>query len=214
MATRKNLTDANVADLEPRKDGRVIERDAKVPGFCVYVEPSGVKTFYFVYSFVGRKRDYRIGPAAMGAAEARREAKQLLGRVAREEDPQAERMARRQNGLTFEQLQKRYVEEKAKKQNKSWERSDYLIRAFFLPKWGKVPAASITRADIRQWFKSMASKTTANQVKAAVSAVFKFGIEEEVIKINPCSGVEDNKDGCQGAHTIRERDTSVLEGVR
>jgi integrase len=190
----KSLTEENVASLEPREDKYDVWDAGKryVPGFCVRVEPSGRKTFYFRYSLQQGLFWYRIGPVAMGAAEARIEARKLTGDVARGINPHKERMAKR-SGLTFEQLQKRYVEEKAKKNNKSWERSDYLIRSFFLPKFGKLSAAGITRPDIRQWFKSMASETTANQVKAAVSAVFKFGIEEEVIKINPCSGVEDNK---------------------
>src|SRR5258707_6649339 len=118
MGERRNLTDANVADLEV-KAKKYEERDAKLPGLCVRVEVSGRKTFYFVYSISGRVRWFRVGPAAMGADKARIEAKKLIGDVARRCDPQAERKAKR-GGLTFEQLHKRYVEEWAKQHNKSW----------------------------------------------------------------------------------------------
>src|SRR5258705_13415760 len=108
MGERRNLTDANVAELEVRAK-KYEERDAKLPGLCVRVEVSGKKTFYFVYSISDRVRWFRIGPAAMGATEARTEAKKLIGDVARGGDPQAEKRAKR-GGLTFEQLQKRYEE--------------------------------------------------------------------------------------------------------
>jgi integrase len=192
MAERKSLTDESVRDLQPRdKKYEVWDAGSRaVPGFCVRVEVSGRKTFYFRYSLSGLFW-YRIGPAAMGAAEARVEARKATGDVARGINPHRERMAKR-GGVTFEQLQKRYVEEHAKKHNKSWKQADYLIRAFVLKTWAKLPAASITRAEVRQLFGSIAAPQTANQVKAAISAVFKFGIDEEVVAINPCKGVKDN----------------------
>jgi integrase len=189
---RKSLTDANVADLEAREKKYEVWDDGSrsVRGFCVRVEVSGLKTFYFRYSLRGLFW-YRIGPADMGADVARKEAKKLTGLVANDINPHRERKAKR-GGLTFEQLQKRYVEEKAKKHNKSWEQADKLIRARVLPKWGKLPAASITRAEVRQLFASISAPRTANLVKAAISAVFKFGIEQEVIANNPCRDIEDN----------------------
>src|SRR6267142_108889 len=190
---RKSLTDESVRDLDAReKKYEVWDAGSRhVPGFCVRVEASGRKTFYFRYSLRGLFW-LRIGPEAMGADVARREAKKAIGDVARGINPHRERMAARRGGLTFEQLQKKYVEEHAKKHNKSWKETDKLIRARVLPRWGKLQAASITRADVRQLFGSIAAPQTANLVKAAISAVFKFGADQEVIAINPCKGVADN----------------------
>src|SRR5260221_3010995 len=142
MAERKNFTDANVSDLEKREKKYEVW-DTKLPGLCVRVEASGKKTFYFVYALAGRVRWYGIGPAGMGADVARVEAKKLIGDVARGGDPQAEKTAKR-GGVTFEQLQKRYVEEHARKHNKSWKQADYLIRKYVLKKWGELLAANIT----------------------------------------------------------------------
>jgi integrase len=192
MAERKSLTDANVIALEARaKKYEVWDSGSRgIPGFCVRVEASGCKTFYFRYSLRGLFW-YRIGPAAMGAAEARIEARKLIGDVARGINPHRERMARH-GGLTFEQLQKRYVEEHAKKHNKAWKQPDYLIRAYVLKKWAKLKANEISRADVRALFGSISAPQTANQVKAAISAVFSFGMDQEVIKDNPCSKIKDN----------------------
>jgi integrase len=161
-----------------------------VRGFCVRVEGSGRKTFYFRYSLRGLFW-YRIGPAAMGAAEARIEAKKLTGDVARGINVHRDRMTRR-GGVTFEQLQKRYVEEHAKKFLKAWEQGDYLCRKYAMKKLGKLPAGEITRADVRALIGSISAPKVANQVKAALSVVFSFGVDREVIKDNPCRDIKGN----------------------
>jgi hypothetical protein len=50
-------------------------------------------------------------------------------------DPQAERTSER-SADTFEVLANRYVEEYAKKENKSWKQAADLVRNNLLPKWG------------------------------------------------------------------------------
>jgi hypothetical protein len=67
-------------------------------------------------------------------------------KVAEGVDPQAERMSERGRG-TFEELATRYVNEFAKKRNKSWKQADALVRKYILPTWGKLHAPDIKRAD-------------------------------------------------------------------
>jgi integrase len=193
MAERKSLTDENVRDLAAReKKYEVWDAGSRaVPGFCVRVEVSGRKTFYFRYSLRGELFWYRIGPAAMGAAEARTEAKKLTGDVARGINPHRERRSKR-GGLTFEQLHTRYLEEHAKRHNRSWKQADYLIRRYVYPKWAKLRASEITRANVKALIGGIAAQVVANQVRAACSAVFTFAIDAEVVAINPCKGVKDN----------------------
>jgi integrase len=189
-----NFTDSNISTLEVREKKYDV-RDTKLPGWVVRVEVSGRKTFYFVYNFGGRARWYRIGPTAMGAATAKVIAKELIGVTSgRDRDPHAERATSRASatGVTFQQLQQRHVEEFAKKHNKRWDQADYLIRKYVLPKWVNIRATEITRAHVKQLFGSIAAPQVANQVKYAVSAVFKFGVDEEVVNQNPCKGVRDN----------------------
>jgi integrase len=191
-----NFTDSNISELEiGTKKYDVRDRGGRqsLPGLLVRVESSGTKTFYFVYSFNRRREWLWIGPAAMGVAAARLRIKEEWSNVSRGINPQAARMANR-GGITFEQLQKRHVEEYAKIHNKSWEQADKLIRAYVLPSWGNLRASEIKRAHVRALFGKLSVETPilANQVKAAVSAVFKFGMDEEVVTLNPCKGIKDN----------------------
>src|SRR6516165_393127 len=121
MANRRSLTDANITDLVARPGESYAVWDTKLPHLCVRVQGTGKKNFYFVYSFKVRVRWFKIGPTEMGASVAKDMAKKLMCDVSfHKRDPQAERAAQHSTGVTFAQLQKRYVDEYAKKHNKSW----------------------------------------------------------------------------------------------
>ena len=112
--------------------------------------------------------------------------------VAEGKDPQAERQAHRSKG-TFEELCDRYVNEYAKKKNRSWQQGDRLVRKHLLPRWGKLHAAVVTRSDVKAAFVSIAAPQVANQTLAALSAMFNWAVREEIVKTNPCALVERNK---------------------
>jgi integrase len=61
-----------------------------------------------------------------------------------------------------------------------------------LPRWGKLQAASIIRADVRAMTSGIEAPVLANQVLAAVSAVFSWAVKQEVVGTNPCRGVDRN----------------------
>ena len=163
--------------------------DTKQPGLLLRVQTSGHRSFKFVYSLRSRARWYHIGQ--VGLADARRIAAKLRLAVAEGRDPLAERRAERGN-LTFAELAERYVDQYAKKRNKSWRQADYLIRTNSLPHWSSLDARSITRADVRALMAKIGAAVTANQTVAACSAVFNWAVKQELITVNPCKGVERN----------------------
>ncbi|GJD64424.1 Arm DNA-binding domain-containing protein [Methylobacterium frigidaeris] len=68
----------------------------ELPGFGVRIFASGRRSYLIQYRAGGRSRRVTIGlHGALTADEARREAKALLGQVARGEDPAEERVTRR-----------------------------------------------------------------------------------------------------------------------
>jgi integrase len=164
--------------------------DARERGLLLRVRASGHRGFYFMYNHRGRTRWYNIGLVPL--ADARRIAVRLRLAVAEGKDPAAERRDQRDAG-TFGELARRYVEEHAKKKNKSWQQADYLVRAHLLPKWSRLDARSITRADVRAALGKITSPTVANQTRAAASAIFSFGVKMEVLALNPVLGVERNE---------------------
>lgn len=162
---KKKFTDSFITGLKP--DSRLfIAYDTHQRGLAVTVQPkSGTKSWKALYYAPGgRPRWYHIGDAsAIGLRDARKIAAGIMLRAAVGEDPVAQRRADRSRG-TFEELQAQYLEQHAKKKNKSWRQADSLVRRYVLPKWAKLQAAEITRADAKAMLASIAAPVLANQV--------------------------------------------------
>jgi integrase len=163
--------------------------DAKCPGLVLTIQPSGSRSFSFVYSRAGDSQWINLGPIYL--ADARRIAHKLRAEIAEGRDPLSERQAQRQS-LTFAALHSRYVEEYAKLHNKSWKQAHYLVVTYILPRLGKLDAKLITRGDVRTVMGKIKRPIVANQVLKAASAVFTWAVGQEIINANPARGITAN----------------------
>ena len=166
--------------------------DTHQHGLVLRVQPTGARSWYCVYTRHGRSRWYRIGDAnAIALADARILAAKAMLAVAEGKDPAAERKAERSSG-TFAELASQYVEQHAKKHNKSWQQAEALVRHHVLPRWGKLQASIITRSDVKALMSRITAPVAANQTLAALSAIFTWGVKEELLSANPCKLVDRN----------------------
>jgi integrase len=189
---KKKITEILLRKVRPQGAPFLIW-DSHHRGLALMVQPSGSKAWKVYYRAHGRPRWHHLAAAdAVGIADARRLASRVMFAVAEGKDPAAERKAERGRG-TFAELAARYVTEYAKRNNKSWQQGDALARKYLLPRWGKLSAAAITRADARAMMTSIEAPVLANQVLAAASAIFMWAIKQELIKANPCALVERNE---------------------
>ena len=188
---RRKLTDVFVSSRKARERPELIW-DVKQPGLAFSVRPTGKKAWKVIYRFHGRPRWLHLGDArAIGLADARRLAARVMLDVAEGKDPGAERRAERLTG-TFSDLAGQYVELHAKKHNKSWRQAEALVRRHLLPRWGKLKASAITRADVRAVMIQIDAPIVANQVLASASAIFSWAIKQEILTVNPCKLVDRN----------------------
>lgn len=183
---RRKFNDLLLKRLKPRASTFRMW-DTQQRGLLVQVQPSGNKIWKVVYHFGGRARWYTIGPTnAIALADARRIAARIMLAVLEGRDPQADRTAERSKG-TFEELAARYVNEHAKKNNKSWAQADRLVQRYLVPKWGKLQAANIARSDVETLLAGIAAPVLANQVLASASAIFSWAVKKSIVSVNPCS---------------------------
>jgi integrase len=191
-ARKRQLTELYVRKLKPESRPFLVW-DAKQHGLALQQQPTGTKVWKAIYSYHGRPRWLTIGKAsAIGLADARTLAAEAMLAVARGKDPAAEKKAERGAG-TFAELAARYVEH-AKSRNKSWRQGARLVERYATPRWGKLQAATITRADVKAMLSRIAgAPVLQNQVLAAVSAVFSWAIKEELLPANPCKLVPRNE---------------------
>jgi integrase len=186
-AHKRRLTELYIGKPKPG-----LTWDTKQDGLALRVQPTGKRSWVVVYSRHGRSRWYTLGKAdAVGLSDARKRALKVMAAVADGKDPAAEKKAERGAG-TFADLHQRYLDGYAKRHNKSWQQADALIRRFAIPKWGKLQASSITRGDIKAMMTRIVAPILANNTLAAVSAIYTWGIKEEIVTTNPCKLVGRN----------------------
>lgn len=193
-ARKRRLTELAVRKLEP-----------KAKSYMVWDTQQRGLGWYAVYSRHGRPRWLHLGNAdVIGLVDARLLAAEAMLAVARGKDPAAERKAERGSG-TFAELHAKYLEQHAKKKNKSWRQAAALVERLAVPRWGQLQAAAITRGDVKQMMARIAAPAVANQTVAAISAIFSWAVREEILPANPCKLVARN------AAKSRERVLSETE---
>jgi integrase len=189
-AFKRKLNALTVQQAKPRPRAYLIW-DTLARGLALRVQPTGRKSWCVIYRAHGRPRWYHLGDASvLPLSEARELAVEAMLQVIRGKDPAAERRAAR--GTSFAQLAARYVEEHAKRKNKSWKQADYLIRRHVLPTWGALSAEAIQRSDVRALLGQLKGPILANQILASVSAIFTWACNQELLSNNPCRGIERN----------------------
>jgi integrase len=205
---KRRLSEAFIKTVKPDSERVVVFWDTLQRGLALAVQPSGHRAWKCVYALRGRgARWFHLGDArAIALADARRLAGRIMVQVAEGGDPHADRLALRGRG-SFEQISQRYLEEHARKRNKSWRQADALVRRYLLPRWSKLDIGSIRRADVKGAIAAIAAPVLANQVLAAASPIFRWAMRQEIIVANPCAGVEKNNT------TSRERVLSDAELV-
>jgi integrase len=190
---RRKLSDAFVRTVQGDSDRAVMVWDTLQRGLALRVEQSGHRAWKCVYTIHRRgARWYHLGNArAISLADARKLASKIMYQVAEGKDPHADRAALRGRG-SFEQVARRYLEEHAKRKNKSWRQGGTLVRRYLLPLWAELDIGSIKRADVKAAIATIEAPVLANHILAAAGAVFSWAVRQEIIAANPCSGVERN----------------------
>jgi integrase len=190
VINKRRLSSLYIQKVQPLERAFLVW-DADQKGLAVQVQPSGYRAFKVIYRHRNRSRWFHIGDAkAIGLADARTKAAELMLAVVRDgKDPAAEKRIGSEF-TTFGVLASRYLEEHAKKRNKSYRQADALVRRHLLPAWSERDASAISRADVRAVLGRIAAPITANQTLAAGSAIFTWATRQEILSNNPCRGVE------------------------
>lgn len=187
-AFKRKLSALTVRQAKPRARAYLIW-DTVARGLAVRVQPTGRKSWSVIYRAHGRPRWLHLGDAdILPLSEARELATATMLQVIRGKDPASEKKATR--GTSFAQLAARYVEEHAKRKNKSWRQADYLLRRHVLPLWGDLNAEVLKRSDVRALLGKIDGPSLSNQILASVSAVFSWACNQELLSTNPARGVE------------------------
>ncbi|MFZ2315830.1 MAG: tyrosine-type recombinase/integrase [Gammaproteobacteria bacterium] len=179
----------------PQGKDQEFYRDDQLKGFALRVTASGVKSFV-VETLINKKvRRITIGKyGKLTAEQARKEAMSLLGRIAKGENPIAEKKMQKIKAITLQQAFDDYLH--ARKSLKQTTIDDYKrVLKQVMPDWLNKPIANISRdmiANRHAKFGDSNSKARANLCMRLLRAIFNYAIYQyqtedgkNVININP-----------------------------
>jgi len=154
-------------------DGDGLLWDAEHPGFGVRCRPSGSKHYLLKYRFKGRQRWLTIGRhgAPWTPETARREARRLMGEIAKGRDP-ADARDGAKGAPTVADLAARYLAEHVEAHNRASTTVTFkrLVNVHIVPELGKRHVADVTRADVSKLHHAMReTPRQANQTLAVLS---------------------------------------------
>jgi integrase len=195
--TRRRITKRLVDGLHAT-DRDYIVWDGELPGFGVRVRPSGSKSYVVQYrAGRGRKAPSRritiATPSKLPPEEARGIAKGIIGDVARNDDPAADRTRKRRE-MTIREVAALYIADHVKAHNKSsWAREiDSILNTRIIPVFGTKRIGDLTRADIKRWHSRMvASPYRANRCLAVLRKMLSLAHREwELRDDNPAIAIK------------------------
>ncbi len=168
--------------------------DSQIAGFGVRVMPSGAKTYQAQYRKGGRTRRVSIGRhGKITVDEARKLAKELMGQVAKGENP-AEEIAQHRRAPTVAALCERFFDTHVRERCKPSTQGEYrrAIDLFIVPAIGSFKVVDVERKDIAELHHKFRDKPyQANRTLGVLSKMFNlaeiWGLRPD--GSNPCRHV-------------------------
>jgi integrase len=178
MRLTKTIVDK--APLPVGKD-QIFYRDGELKGFALRVTSTGIKSFVVETLVNNKVRRMTLGKyGKLTVEEARKEAKSLLGKIARGHDPIAEKKAQRIKDITLQQAFTDYLY--ARKSLKATTILDYKrVLKQVMPDWLRKPLANLNKDLIARRHARHGennSKARANLAMRLLRAIFNFAINQ------------------------------------
>lgn len=187
------ITEAGVARIEPPTKDRVDYWDKAQPGFGLRVTSTGHRSWQIMYRTGGKRKRLSLGDwPALPLKLAREAAAQALKQIGEGQDPSRQRTAITGGAVTVDHLAKSYLERHARRNKKSWQADEGMIRREIIPAWGRRSAEGIARRDVIEIVESVAARGhpyAANRLLALIRKMFAWGCEVDLVDSNPGRGV-------------------------
>ncbi len=162
-----------------------------VTGLRLYIEPTGRRSWYYEYKVAGRRNRMHIGDAAVvSLSDARSHAMDMRRDVELGEDPKQreieQKLAAKREAFTFRRLFEKW--EAAHQHLKGLKERIRALEADVLPMLEDCPVEEISKRDVIDVIDAIANRGArihADHVGAYISAIFNWGIDEQLCEINP-----------------------------
>jgi integrase len=198
----KALTEIAIKSFRPGPTRRE-EPDGKVPGLYYVIQPSGSTSWALRFRHLGKPCKLTIGGGAIPLPDARDLARQALVKIARGENPAAEKIetkkiakaeARRESDLVekvVETFIERVVEKKYRESSAREEKR--ILNREIAARWKGRALGDIGRADVHDMLDEIVDRDApilANRTLATFKRLCNWAVERGIIKTSPCEGLK------------------------
>lgn len=166
-------------------------------GFTIKVWPSGSKTWVYVYTFEGKRKELKLGEyPAMKLADARKKYNDAYEFCKNGIDPgMLERQQQHELRIapTVKFLVNEYLEKHAKPKKRSWREDQRCLEKEVIPVWGDRKARDIRKRDVIDLLDGIVkrgSPVMANNTFEKIRKMFNFALAKDILEFSPCFGVE------------------------
>ena len=209
------LTKTMVNQAEPRGQ-RYRLNDGLVPGLCLLVLPSGVRTYYLRFRQLdGRQLELKLGtPAELTPDDARRLAREALAQVREGRRPTEERRAFRQAATLAELAQQHLERHASRKRSGACDEGNW--RVHLLPALGAATkVAAVTHEDVARWHGAHQQTITANRALRTMSVAMRLAEQWgwRPHNSNPCKGVKPHPERQRRRYASQEELTRLREAL-
>ena len=187
------FTDTLIKSLKPEA-AKYYKREAN--GFAVKVWPSGVKTWVYIYTIDGKRKELKLGEyPAMSLADSRTAYGKAYALHQAGTDPgDVERQQRDEHrqAPTVAQLIEEYIEKHAKPNKRGWIEDKRILDKDALPTWGNRKAKDIKKRDVVLLLEKIVergSPGSANGNFKCIRKMFRFAVQRDILEHSPCDGV-------------------------
>jgi integrase len=179
------LTQLAVDKLKHPPTRRAEYFDTTLPGFALRLSHSGRKSWVVFYRAGCRLRRHTFPFKAFSKVDqARERAREIMRDVARGIDPGVVKAP----PPTVAELATQFIEQYAKRHNKSWRTTDAILHRHVVPRWRKRAADDIRRADVLKLLDALVDAGTpiaANRVLSVIRKMFNWSIERGILETSP-----------------------------
>jgi integrase len=188
------FTDTKIRSLLPAEKKYYLRA---ANGFSIRVLPSGAKTWLFIYTQEGKRKEMNLGHyPSVTLEEARRRYRDAFTVFENGKDPAAiERVMaeERRKAPLVEDLVREYIEKHAKRFKRSWAKDEAILNRDIVPAWGKRKAEDIAKRDVILLLEKIIERGSpgmANNCFQIVRKMFNFAVERDILPHTPCVGVK------------------------
>lgn len=193
MAASK-FTDYMLKNLKP-KEKKYYQREAH--GFAICVYPSGIKSFFFIYTIDGKRHSMALGNYPDTPLTKAREAYNAAWKLFSEGNNPAQladaAVTAKRQAPTVAVLISEYLERYAKVFKRSWQEDERILGKEVLPLWGSLKVEDIKKRDIILLLEGIVDRGApgmANNTFKIIRKMLNYAIEKDIIHYSPAFGIK------------------------